>query len=327
MAYVFNDENVKSLDAEATVVGAPNLRRVPTTYVLAVGVDRYENPEYNLRFAVADAQSLEKAIQAEQGKTGKVEVLPLFNEAATRSGILEAISKLASVTQPEDHVVLFFASHGTMDRDRFYLIPFDMGFKGTRTDMDEAAVKQILSHSISDRDLEQALSSLDAGEVVVIIDACNSGQALEAEENRRGPMNSRGLAQLAYEKGMYVLTAAQSYQSALEVSLLGHGLLTFSLISEGLEQRKADDDPRDGRIFVREWLSFATSQVPELQTEWLSSSKTAGRSNSAEGDGLTSLTRDGIQRPKLFYRRELSSSPWMIVESPAGSTETAVSQR
>jgi hypothetical protein len=40
----------------------------------------------------------------------------------------------------------------------------------------------------------------------MVIDACNSGQALEAEEKRRGPMNSKGLAQLAYEKGMYILT-------------------------------------------------------------------------------------------------------------------------
>ena len=48
--------------------------------------------------------------------------------------------------------------------------------------------------------------------------ACNSGQALEAKEKRRGPMNTRGLAQLAYEKGMYVLTAAQG------VSLFAHGM-------------------------------------------------------------------------------------------------------
>ena len=36
-------------------------------------------------------------------------------------------------------------------------------------------------------------------------------------------MNSKGLAQLAYEKGMYILTAAQSYQAALEAAQFGHG--------------------------------------------------------------------------------------------------------
>jgi hypothetical protein len=38
---------------------------------------------------------------------------------------------------------------------------------------------------------------MDAGHLLMVIDACNSGQALEAEEKRRGPMNSKGLAQLA----------------------------------------------------------------------------------------------------------------------------------
>ena len=81
-----------------------------------------------------------------------------------------------------------------------------------------------------------------------MIDACNSGQALEAEEKRRGPMNSKGLAQLAYEKGMYILTAAQSYQAALETSQLGHGYLTFALVEEGLKKGMADRRPKDGLV-------------------------------------------------------------------------------
>ncbi len=313
MAYSFNTENVKSRDAEATVVGAPGLYRRPATYVLAVGVDEYENPDYNLKFAVSDAQSLTDALQREQAKAGNFEVIPLYNHSATRAAILEAIAKLASKTQPEDHVILFFASHGTADHDRFYLIPSDLGFKGKRTELDEAGVQEILKHTISDRDLEQALANLDADQVVVVIDACNSGQALEAEEKRRGPMNSRGLAQLAYEKGMYILTAAQSYQAALEVSQLGHGLLTYSLISEGLLQKKADDDPQDGTILVREWLSYATRRVPELQLETLQNAKAVGRSISFEQNSPDPATQSSIaQRPKLFYRRELSSSPWVI---------------
>ena len=53
-------------------------------------------------------------------------------------------------------------------------------------------------------------------------------------------MNSKGLAQLAYEKGMYILAGAQSYQAALEAEELGHGYLTFSLVEEGLKTPAAD---------------------------------------------------------------------------------------
>ena len=70
---------------------------------------------------------------------------------------------------------------------------------------------------------------------MLVIDAGNSGQGLEAEDKRRGPMNSKGLAQLANEKIMYVLTAAQCDQDTLEETKLGHGLLTFALVEEGLK--------------------------------------------------------------------------------------------
>ncbi len=100
-----------------------------------------------------------------------------------------------------------------------------------------------------------------------MIDACNSGQALETEEKRRGPMNSKGLAQLAYEKGMYILTAAQSYQAALEASRLGHGYLTYALVEEGLKTPAADVEPKDSQLLLREWLDYATNRVPQMQQE------------------------------------------------------------
>ncbi len=80
-------------------------------------------------------------------------------------------------------------------------------------------------------------------------------------------MNSKGLAQLAYEKGMYILTAAQSYQAALEAAQLGHGLLTYALVEEGLKRGDADGEPKDGTLFAREWFDYAALRVPLMQEE------------------------------------------------------------
>src|SRR3982751_1226121 len=101
----------------------------------------------------------------------------------------------------------------------------------------------------------------------MVIDACNSGQALVAEDKRRGPMNSKGLAQLAYEKGMHILTAAQSFHAALEAAPLGHGYLTYALVEEGLKTPVADTEPKDGVLTARDWLDFATERVPQMQQE------------------------------------------------------------
>ena len=112
---------------------------------------------------------------------------------------------------------------------------------------------------------------------MLVIDACNSGQALEAEEKRRGPMNSRGLAQLAYEKGIYILAAAQSYQAAHEAARLGHGFLTYALVEEGLKTNAADIGPRDGQVLLREWLDYATQRVPKIQADELEAQRKQGR--------------------------------------------------
>jgi uncharacterized caspase-like protein len=171
-----------------------------------------------------------------------------------------------------------------------------------------------LSHSISDRELEQVVEGIDAGRLLLVIDACNSGQALDVEEKRRGPMNSKGLAQLAYEKGMYILTAAQSYQSAQEASRLGHGYLTYALVEEGLKSDTADKDPKDRQVLLREWFDFATARVPEMQLEKVEEQRKQGRQLEhiivfAEGD--KSKGRQ-VQRPRVFYRREAETSPLVV---------------
>jgi uncharacterized caspase-like protein len=222
--------------------------------------------------------------------------------------------------QPEDAVVIYFAGHGTAQGARFYLVPHDLGYGGLRNQLDAAGVRTILAHSISDLELEEAVAGLDAAQLLLVIDACNSGQALEAEEKRRGPMNSKGLAQLAYEKGMYILTAAQSFEAAHEAQQLGHGLLTYALVEEGLKQGAADAAPRDGQIVSREWLDYATERVPKVQFEQM---KAAG------GRGLTLVFREeerkieverrNGQQPRVFYRRELEKQPMVIARPQTAS--------
>jgi hypothetical protein len=260
VAYAFNRDNVKSKDAPLVFTGADTLKRKGTAYIIAVGVNEYENSQYNLKYAAADARSFGEEVRRRQTQLGgfeRVEVIQLLDQDATKANILTAIKRLAGESgpptlkagpldalkraEPEDTVVIYFAGHGTAQAQRFYLIPHDLGYTGERTKLTEQGLKTMLAHSISDVELEDAVEGLDAGHLLMVIDACNSGQALEAEEKRRGPMNSKGLAQLAYEKGMYILTAAQSFQAALEAAQLGHGYLTYALVEEGLKTAAADN--------------------------------------------------------------------------------------
>jgi hypothetical protein len=100
-----------------------------------------------------------------------------------------------------------------------------------------------------------------------VIDACQSGQALESADDRHAPLNTRSLAQLAYDKGMYLRAADQSYQAAREPGLLEHGLLSYALVVERLLGEKAYRNGDVGDVSIREWLDYAVSRVPALDEE------------------------------------------------------------
>jgi hypothetical protein len=332
-AYAFNRDNIKSVDAELSLVGSKELKRGGTAYIFVAGVNEYSNSSFNLRYAVSDAGDFGEELQRAQLRIGNfsdIQVIPLLDRVVTKANFIYGLQRLSQgeaatapvgspdilrklkTAQPEDAVVIYFAGHGVATPDgRFYLIPHDLGYDGPRAQLDAVSLRSILEHSISDRELEQALESIDAGQLVLVIDACNSGQALESEEKRRGPMNSKGLAQLAYEKGMYILTAAQSYQAALEQRRLGHGYLTYALVEEGLKTAAADGRPKDGQVELSEWLDYAVARVPLMQ---------AGTATDAQGrileqeDDTKKKTRD-VQRPRVFYRSTIEARQ-MIIARP-----------
>jgi hypothetical protein len=107
-------------------------------------------------------------------------------------------------------------------------------------------------------------------------------------------MGSRGLGQLAYDKGMRILAASQADSVALESANLKHGLLTYALVNEGLEAARADFKPKDGTIWLSEWLAYGVDRLPKLLAEKL-----------AQRDLVPATLRDKplasvLEQPSLF---------------------------
>jgi WD40 repeat protein len=324
-AYAFNRDNIKSSDAVLRLTGAETLRRKGTAYIITVGLNKYSNSHFNLKYAVSDAEDFGAELKRAQTKLadyGDVRVIPVLDEEATKANILAKLDWLAGVTQPEDTVVFFFAGHGVAYQSQFFLLPYDLPYGGERKGLDERSIRLTKLGGISDAELEKSVEGIMAGRLILVIDACNSGQALEAQEWRRGPMNSKGLAQLAYEKGMFILTAAQSYQAALEVTKLGHGLLTHTLINRGLMTGAADFAPKDGQILLREWLDFAATEVPRAQLSMMNEGR--GFKNAfafVEGEeNIDDVRKRSLQRPRVFYRSEVEARSFVIAKiAPAGA--------
>ena len=210
--------------------------------------------------------------------------------------------------EPEDVVIVYFAGHGMAHGERYHLIPSDMRYRGQRGSIDSAGIRAIVDHSISDRDLEIAFLKIAGRRLMFIIDACQSGRALESDEKRRGPINVRGLAQLAYEKNMYVLAASQSWESAVELQSLGHGLMTYVLLEKGLNLREADRAPKDSKISAREWFEHAIERVPMEQKEALERAVDRGQ-NTLELNAII-LSR---QTPVAYYPQS-EEREWILLQ-------------
>jgi hypothetical protein len=210
-------------------------------------------------------------------------------------------------------VFITFAGHGHAgEGGRFFLQMQETGPGNTKQ-----VSPEFLARGVSSDELATWLRDVDAGELVLVVDACHSAAAVEAEGFRPGPMGSRGLGQLAYDKGMRVLTASQADDVALEIGRLQHGLMTYALVIEGLVHGKSDWKPQDRRIDVAEWLGYGVERVPSLETEARTGTVQAPTRGAtpvrAQVPGGAAGGRSRGQRPALFdFLRQ--SSPTAIAQ-------------
>ena len=96
---------------------------------------------------------------------------------------------------------------------------------------------------------------------------------------------------------------------------LGHGLLTYALVEEGLKTAAADTAPKDGRVVAREWLDYSTLRAPQLQESQMEQAYQQGRQVffvDAERERRIDLESRSLQRPRVFYRREEETPPLVI---------------
>lgn len=327
-AYAFSGSNIKSGDASLVVQGSEQLQRKGIAWVISVGANHYAatTPErsFDLNFAEADAADFAERYGGAQDAVrqfAEVRHINLFGANATRENLEAAFRLLAGETaeglddnekklfagvaavQPEDGVFLFYAGHGEAWKDHFYLITQDYNPAVPLGDRRSGAV--------SDMDLSGMLDGISPARSFLIIDACNSGQAIDSS-TPAGPVNSSGLAELAYEKGMYILAASKESEPALEASALGggHGYLTYALVEEGL---KDGDAAFDGTVELRPWFNYAVRRVPQLQSAQL-----ARRGVHLAGGGSKEETQ---QHPRVFYRRDAETAPFIVAKIPVGTAQ------
>jgi Caspase domain len=342
MAYCFNQYGTKSADAVLTAKGPsrpftfrngePMLVPVGMAYVLAIGVGDYRGSFPRLAYAAADAKTVAKILKSTLASTGQfvaVKSTVLTDRQASRRAVLDALKVLSgrmaedrkrypnlAKLGPNDTLILYYAGHGETTHREFAMLPY------------QAARRRGLGDTITAQDLRDALAPEEAGHSLLILDTCTSGAALGGPLARAGPLDSRSLVQLAYEKGMYVLAAAQPDGIAKEVTEFKHGLLTYAFSVEGLQQRRAFNGREGGAITAEDAMIYAAERLGALQLghmRWAADRGELAAYLPAERN--KPVADRSVQRPRLFYPTDPDAvalvlgvgAPWAKASRPAAA--------
>jgi len=246
-AVALNAARVRSNEARADISVETDRQRDPDLYVLAVGSDQYAPDFPDLRFAATDARSLADELSRQQGGMyTRVYSTVLTDDAATKENIFSALRDFGDMT-PRDVLVMFFSGHGVRERDkkgrsRYYYLP-----SGTKRDA-------VAMQGMAWDDFTSELSKLSAGRVILLLDACHSGDVSS------GASNEKVAASIAGKAGI-VFTSSSGNEYSYEDVRWGHGAFTKALL-DGM--RGAADFTKDSIVDWSELQLYVSTTVRSL---------------------------------------------------------------
>ena len=226
---------------------------LPNLWILAIGVNQYQDRNLrSLSYAMADAEAIVQAFQAQKGKLFREVRSMLLTDRSTvkptYENILDNLSYLSKASA-KDVVLLFLAGHGVNDeRGDFYFLPADAVI------LEDGSFRK--SRAIPWREFK-ALLDLPARKLI-FADTCHS-EGLSGNKTR-GADNDRFVRELQ-DAHAVIFTSSRGKQLSQESERLGHGVFTYAIL-EGL--RGKADLIKDGKVSMKELDTYVSETVPRL---------------------------------------------------------------
>jgi WD40 repeat protein len=242
--------------------------------ILTVAIDAYPkgSPYPPLVYSAADADAIEKFFLDQQGsKKGpfkSVEVKHLRDSQATREGIRDALADLAGTATEDDVVLLFFSGHGKIPsgQEMFYFIPY---FKTDAWGMNAfEESREAVATSI----FVEAIRKLRSRRIVFVLDACESGGALESlrkiadvkwkieNSGSETPSIKAADGGNSVRTGIYIIAAASPIDQAVQARQENHGLLTYVI----LQALGGNAIPAESPVTITDVVNFVRKNLPDV---------------------------------------------------------------
>jgi len=268
--YGVNSKGIKSLTEGVEIVYTVQ-KREPVTYFIGIGVQKYADSSFNLKYSAKDIEDVNKLL-SENRKHLKSFILT--NENVTRESVLK-IKKELLKSDVDDEVIILMSGHGVLsDELDFYYATHDMDFNNP-------ASKGILFEEI-----ESLLNDIPARKKVLLIDACHSGEVdkVEATEglNPKGidtqNVGSKGqkmvmglgnsfelmkelFSDLQKGTGTTIIASSSGKYFSYEFDSYKNGVFTYAL-KEAFNGMA--DSNQNGELSVSELQTYLTKRVSAL---------------------------------------------------------------
>ncbi len=227
--------------------------KLPKIYAVIVGISKYQNPQFNLNYADADAKLFYDFLRSSYaGSVPENQIKLLLNEEATRPNIVKWIKKIFEESSKEDLIIFYFAGHGWAEGQTMYFLS------------SEVELDNLIGTAVSQDDVEKSFKYAKARRAIMIADACHAGATKISFGTARDiDIRNRLLLEIAQaSEGLSLITAAGSNQQSKEDSKWGggHGVFTYYFVN-GLKG-EADAD-QNKIITLQEVFNYVETKVKE----------------------------------------------------------------
>jgi len=247
-----------------SVVTSEGNSAVKDKWALVIGISKFANPEYNLKFASKDAKDFYNYLITD-GNFKKDHVLLLLDEHATRRNIMSAFGDkfLPAVCRQGDLVTIYISTHGTpASKDpgqRNFIIAYDTEAEAlyeTGVDMDEL--------------YRRVKEGVKTERALIVMDTCYSGAGVPGARGVDEGANFDA-AMLAQGSGHLVMTSSSPSERSWESKVTPNGVFTKYLI-QNLKLTKGNvknsfDKLRDD-VGWEVQNAFNQQQHPQIGGQW-----------------------------------------------------------
>ena len=254
-----NRERTESIPQELSIVYKA-AKQTLNLYLLAVGINDYSNPRYQLLYAQNDVEEFIQGIQKITAAIfDNIYITRLFNSSVTRDNVYQSFKDIQARAKEIDVFIFYYSGHGVMNEpidtvvEDFYFVLHDV-------ERMFGANEQLAEKGISAHELKDLCKNVKAQKQLIIVDACQSGGIVDVLASR-GASEEKAFYQLARSAGIFVLASSSKEQTSKEIQQIKHGLFTYTLL-EGL-QCKEQTATSEGLIFIKPLEQFIDRKMDE----------------------------------------------------------------